>query len=210
VASTKAFAAQVVVLTLLALALGRRRDLPLSRGLRLVQGLRRLPEQIGRALECRPEVERIANKYAHARAALYLGRGPLYPVALEGALKLQEVAYVHARGLPAAEMKHGPLALVDRETPVIVLALRGPHFERVMGNLEEVRARGAPIIAVATEGDEEVVGRADEVLYVPDVPPELQPVVAAVPLQLLAYAVGVLRGCDVDRPRHLAKSVTVE
>src|SRR5262249_13362161 len=133
-----------------------------------------------------------------------------YPVALEGALKLKEISYVHAEGYPAAEMKHGPIALVDADTPSIFLMPRGAIFDKVMSNLEEVKARGGPVIAITTEGDEEVAARADEVIAVPEVPDYLQPLVSVVPLQLLAYHVAVLRGCDVDKPRNLAKSVTVE
>src|SRR5262249_35911298 len=155
-------------------------------------------------------VREIAAKYAHVNNFLYLGRQYQYPVALEGALKLKEISYIHAEGYPAAEMKHGPIALVDVHTPSVFLMPRGPIFDKVMSNLEEVKARGGPVIAVACEGDEEVAARADEVLYVPEVPEHLQPLVSVVPLQLLAYHVALLRGCDVDKPRNLAKSVTVE
>jgi glucosamine--fructose-6-phosphate aminotransferase (isomerizing) len=141
---------------------------------------------------------------------LYLGRQYLYPVALEGALKLKEISYIHAEGYPAAEMKHGPIALVDEETPSVFLVPRGAVFDKVMSNLEEIKARQGPIIAVACKGDDEVAGRADDVIYIPEVPDYLQPLVAVVPLQLLAYHIALLRGCDVDKPRNLAKSVTVE
>ena len=142
--------------------------------------------------------------------ALYLGRQYNFPVALEGALKLKEISYIHAEGYAAAEMKHGPIALVDPDTPSIFVMPRGGVFEKVMSNLEEIKARGGPVIAIATEGDEEVCTRADDVIYVPDVPEYLQPIVCSIPLQLLAYHIAVLRGCDVDKPRNLAKSVTVE
>jgi glucosamine--fructose-6-phosphate aminotransferase (isomerizing) len=155
-------------------------------------------------------VREIAARYQHASNCLYLGRQYLYPVALEGALKLKEISYIHAEGYPAAEMKHGPIALVDRETPSVFLVLRGPVFDKVMSNMEEIKARGGPVIAVATAGDEEAAARADEVIFVPEAPEWLQPLVGVVPLQLLAYHVALLRGCDVDRPRNLAKSVTVE
>src|SRR5205823_5059121 len=159
-------------------------------------------------------VKTIAEKYAGVNNCLYLGRQYLYPVALEGALKLKEISYIHAEGYPAAEMKHGPIALVDRETPSVFLVPAGPVFGKVMSNLEEVKARGGPVIAVTSEGDPEVLetvsARADEVILIPDVPEYLQPVVAAVPLQLFAYHAALLRGCDVDKPRNLAKSVTVE
>jgi glucosamine--fructose-6-phosphate aminotransferase (isomerizing) len=210
VASTKAFTSQVAVLTMLALYLGRMRHLSGLQGIRMVQELLTVPDLIRRTLSCHDEVRRIAECYYQARNFLYLGRQCLYPVALEGALKLKEISYIHAEGYPAAEMKHGPIALVDRETPSVFLAPRCPVYDKVMSNLEEVRARGGPVIAVTTEGEEEVAARADEVIYVPDVPDYLLPLVTVVPLQLLAYHIALLRGCDVDRPRNLAKSVTVE
>ena len=162
------------------------------------------------ALACHDAVRRIAEKYAHAENFLYLGRQYLFPVALEGALKLKEISYIHAEGYPAAEMKHGPIALVDEDTPSVFLIPRGSVYDKVMSNLEEVRARGGPVIAVTSEGDEDVAALADEVIYVPEVPEYLQPLVTVVPLQLLAYHIALLRGCDVDKPRNLAKSVTVE
>ena len=165
---------------------------------------------IRHTLRCHEDVRRIAAKYASMTNCLYLGRQYLYPVALEGALKLKEISYIHAEGYPAAEMKHGPIALVDEETPSVFLVPRGSVFDKVMSNMEEIKARGGPVIAVASEGDEEVAARADDVIWVPDVPEHLQPLIVAVPLQLLAYEIAVLRGCDVDRPRNLAKSVTVE
>ena len=155
-------------------------------------------------------VRRIARNYYQVSNFLYLGRQYLFPVALEGALKLKEISYIHAEGYPAAEMKHGPIALVDTKTPSVFLLPRGNVFDKVMSNVEEIKARGGPVIAVATEGDEEVASRANEIIYVPDVPEYLQPLVTAVPLQLLAYEIALLRGCDVDKPRNLAKSVTVE
>ncbi|HJT77806.1 MAG TPA: glutamine--fructose-6-phosphate transaminase (isomerizing), partial [Gemmataceae bacterium] len=210
VASTKAFTSQVTVLALLALHLGRMRHLSALRGVHMAREFAGVPDLIRRTLACHDAVRRIAERYYQAENFLYLGRQYLFPVALEGALKLKEISYVHAEGYPAAEMKHGPIALVDPDTPSVFLATRGPVYEKVMSNLEEVKARGGPVIAVATEGDEEVAARADEVVYVPDVPEHLQPLVAAVPLQLLAYHIALLRGCDVDKPRNLAKSVTVE
>ncbi len=210
VASTKAFTTQLTVLAILALHLGRMRYPGNDRWPRMAGELRSLPEAVLAALGCDTAVARIARRYATAKNFLYLGRQYLYPVALEGALKLKEISYVHAEGYPAAEMKHGPIALVEPETPSVFLVPRGGVFEKVMSNLEEVKARGGPVIAVATEGDAEVFSRADDVIYIPDVPEYLQPVVAAVPLQLLAYHIAMLRGCDVDRPRNLAKSVTVE
>ena len=210
VASTKAFTSQVCVLTMLALYLGRMRHLSSLQGAQMVRELRAVPDAVRRALNCHDTVRRIAAKYADADNFLYLGRQYLYPVALEGALKLKEISYIHAEGYPAAEMKHGPIALVDEKTPSVFLAPRGAVYEKVMSNLEEIKARGGPVIAVCCEGDEEVEARADEVLYVPEVPDYLQPLVGVVPLQLLAYHVALLRGCDVDKPRNLAKSVTVE
>ncbi len=210
VASTKAFTSQVLTLAMLALKLGRLRHLSSLQGARLIAELRAVPDLIRRALDLRPLVEEIAERYVHHRNFLYLGRQYLFPVALEGALKLKEISYIHAEGYPAAEMKHGPIALVDPDTPSVFLALRGPMFEKVMSNLEEIKARHGPVIAVTAEGDDEVAARADHVIPVPAVPEYLQPLVAVVPLQLLAYHIARLRGCDVDKPRNLAKSVTVE
>jgi glucosamine--fructose-6-phosphate aminotransferase (isomerizing) len=210
VASTKAFTAQVTVLTLLALYFGRLRHLSYPQGTRMIAELRAMPDLLRKALACHDAVRRVAEKYHQVNNFLYLGRQYLYPVALEGALKLKEISYIHAEGYPAAEMKHGPIALVDENTPSVFLIPRGAVFEKVMSNLEEIKARGGPIIAIACEGDEEVAERADDVIFVPEVPEYLQPLVAVVPLQLLAYHIAVLRGCDVDKPRNLAKSVTVE
>ncbi|HZV07313.1 MAG TPA: glutamine--fructose-6-phosphate transaminase (isomerizing) [Gemmataceae bacterium] len=210
VASTKAFTNQVAVLAMLALYFGRTRHLSSLQGLRMVKELQSMPETIRRTLECHEQVMRIAVKYAHVRNMLYLGRQYLFPVALEGALKLKEISYIHAEGYPAAEMKHGPIALVDEDTPTIFVIPRGGVYDKVLSNLEEIKARGGPVIAVATEGDEATADRADDVIYVPDAPEYLQPLVSVVPLQLLAYHIALLRGCDVDKPRNLAKSVTVE
>jgi len=210
VASTKAFTNQVAVLAMLALYFGRLRCLSAIQGQRMVEALRRTPDWVRKALRCHEHVKRIAERYHTADNFLYLGRQYLYPVALEGALKLKEISYIHAEGLPAAEMKHGPIALVDEHTPSVFLMPRGPIYDKVMSNLEEIKARGGPVIAVATEGDDEAAGRADDVIFVPEVPDWLQPIVCAVPLQLLAYHIALLRGCDVDKPRNLAKSVTVE
>jgi glucosamine--fructose-6-phosphate aminotransferase (isomerizing) len=210
VASTKAFTNQVAVLAMLALYFGRLRHLSALQGARMIRELRAIPEAVRRALRCHDEVRRIAEKYAHVENFLYLGRQYHYPVALEGALKLKEISYIHAEGYPAAEMKHGPIALVDADTPSVFLMPRGPIFDKVMSNLEEVKARGGPVIAIACEGDEEVAARADDVIAVPEVPEYLQPLVTVVPLQLLAYQIAILRNCDVDKPRNLAKSVTVE
>jgi len=210
VASTKAFTSQVTVLTMLALYLGRMRHLSSVQGARIIDELRAMPDLLRRTLRCHDSVRRVAEKYYQASNFLYLGRQYLYPVALEGALKLKEISYIHAEGYPAAEMKHGPIALVDADTPSVFLIPRGAVFDKVMSNLEEIKARGGPVIAIACEGDEEVADKADDIIYVPEVPEYLQPLVAVLPLQLLAYHIAVLRGCDVDKPRNLAKSVTVE
>ena len=210
VASTKAFTAQVAVLTLLALYLGRMRHLSSIQGTRIIEELRAMPDILRQTLLCHDVVRRIAEKYYQASNFLYLGRQYLFPVALEGALKLKEISYIHAEGYPAAEMKHGPIALVDEKTPSVFLIPRGAVFDKVMSNLEEIKARGGPVIAVACEGDAEVAAKADDVIFVPEVPEYLQPLVVVVPLQLLAYHIALLRNCDVDKPRNLAKSVTVE
>jgi glucosamine--fructose-6-phosphate aminotransferase (isomerizing) len=210
VASTKAFTNQVAVLAMLALYLGRMRHLSSMQGDRMIEELRSLPEVIRRTLDCEEAVAEVARRYANSPGFLYLGRQNLFPVALEGALKLKEISYLRAEGYPAAEMKHGPIALIDRQTPSVFLLLRSAVHDKTMSNLEEIKARGGPVIAVANQGEEEVAARADEIIYVPKVPEYLQPMVAVVPLQLLAYHIALLRGCDVDKPRNLAKSVTVE
>jgi glucosamine--fructose-6-phosphate aminotransferase (isomerizing) len=203
-----------MTLTMLALFLGRMRHLSALQGAKLIDELRAVPDWVRQTLQCDESVRRIAEKYCTVHNYLYLGRQYLYPVALEGALKLKEISYIHAEGYPAAEMKHGPIALVDEHTPSVFLAPPGPVFEKVMSNLEEVRARRGPIIAITTDSDPEVTNhvaaKVDELIFVPDVPEYLQPIVTAVPLQLLAYHIALLRGCDVDKPRNLAKSVTVE
>lgn len=211
VASTKAFTSQCLVLTMLALDFGRTRHLSHAQGSRIIEELRRLPDQVREALGCHPTIRQIAAKYAHVRNMLYLGRQFLYPTALEGALKLKEISYIHAEGYPAAEMKHGPIALVDAETPSVFLVPRGAVFDKVMSNMQEIKARGGPVIAICSPADEaDVSALADDVITIPDVPEYLQPIVVAIPLQLLAYEIALLRGCDVDKPRNLAKSVTVE
>jgi glucosamine--fructose-6-phosphate aminotransferase (isomerizing) len=210
VASTKAFTSQVSVLTMLALYLGRTRHLSSIQGQRIIDDLHALPDMVRRTLAGHDRVKEVAAKYADAKNVLYLGRQYLYPVALEGALKLKEISYIHAEGYPAAEMKHGPIALVDENTPSVFLVPRGNVFDKVMSNMQEIKARGGPVIAIASEGDAEVAAVADDVIPIPDVPEYLQPIVTAIPLQLLAYEVALLCGCDVDKPRNLAKSVTVE
>ncbi|MGE0610102.1 MAG: glutamine--fructose-6-phosphate transaminase (isomerizing) [Pirellulales bacterium] len=210
VASTKAFTSQCVALTLLALYFGRLRHLSYGAGLRIIERLNELPDHVAQALKTNDEVRRIAAKYHHCDNFLYLGRQYNYPVALEGALKLKEISYIHAEGYPAAEMKHGPIALVDEQTPSVFIVPRGTVYDKVMSNLEEIKARGGPVIAIVCEGDRHVARLADDVIEVPDVEDFLQPIVTTIPLQLLAYHIALLRGCDVDKPRNLAKSVTVE
>jgi glucosamine--fructose-6-phosphate aminotransferase (isomerizing) len=210
VASTKAYTSQVVTLTMLALYFGRLRHLSYEAGQRIIKQLRKLPDLVRETLEVNNEVRRIAAKYCHADNFLYLGRQFNFPTGLEGALKLKEISYIHAEGYPAAEMKHGPIALVDAHTPSVFVMPQGSVYEKVMSNLEEIKARGGPVIAIAAQGDKEIARLADDVIYVPVVEEFLSPLINIVPLQLLAYHIAVLRGCDVDKPRNLAKSVTVE
>ncbi|MGE0479844.1 MAG: glutamine--fructose-6-phosphate transaminase (isomerizing) [Phycisphaerae bacterium] len=210
VASTKAFVGQVTVIAMLAALLGRRRHLSQQECNEYLGHLHCIPETIERTLKLSDATRTIASKYIDQDNWLYLGRGLQYPIALEGALKLKEISYIHAEGLPAAEMKHGPIALITKGMPVVVIAPRGAWYDKIVSNIEEVRSRGGHIIAVATEGDEQIRKIAEHVLYVPDVPELLAPLVTVTPLQLLAYHAAVLRGCDVDKPRNLAKSVTVE
>jgi glucosamine--fructose-6-phosphate aminotransferase (isomerizing) len=210
VASTKAFTCQCVTLTLLALYLGRRRFMSHSQCQELIDALNRVPEQIERVLSQSDLIRGFANTFCDRENWLFLGRGYHYPVALEGALKLKEISYIHAEGMPAAEMKHGPIALISEGMPVVFIATRGQQYDKVVSNIEEVRARGGVVIAVATEGDAAITRHSDHVIYVPDAPEPLQPLLSVVPLQLLAYHAAVARGCNVDKPRNLAKSVTVE
>ncbi|HVC96805.1 MAG TPA: glutamine--fructose-6-phosphate transaminase (isomerizing) [Pirellulales bacterium] len=210
VASTKAFTSQCVALTMLALYFGRLRHLSHAQGLRIVEQLRCLPEQVRQSLATDAEVRRIAAKYHLCQNFLYLGRQFNFPTALEGALKLKEISYIHAEGYPAAEMKHGPIALVDENTPSVFLIPQGPVYDKVMSNMEEIKARGGPVIAITCEAGARAAELADDVILVPSVEDYLQPIVTSIPLQLLAYHIAVLRGCDVDKPRNLAKSVTVE
>ena len=210
VASTKAFSAQVAVLTMLALQLGRLRQLSFAEGRAVVDAMAAVPDAIGEALKSEPYIEEAATHLAEAQSVLYLGRDLHFPVALEGALKLKEISYIHAEGYPTAEMKHGPIALVDARTPSLFVAPRGPLHAKTLANVEEVRARGGPIYAVGTAGDEALAGLCDHFLPIPEVPEVVQPLVAVAPLQLLAYHVARLKGCDIDKPRNLAKSVTVE
>ncbi|MCP4757948.1 MAG: glutamine--fructose-6-phosphate transaminase (isomerizing) [Planctomycetes bacterium] len=210
VASTKAFLGQVMAATMFAMFLGRRRFLSNTQTVRLLGELEGIPDKLERVCGLSDEAEQIAKRYIHRDNWLFLGRGYNYPVALEGALKLKELSYIHAEGMPAAEMKHGPIALIDEGMPAVFIATRNSQYRKVLSNIEEVKSRGADVIAVATEGDDEIRGLADEVFYVPDAPEPLQPLLTIVPLQLLAYHAALLRGHDVDKPRNLAKSVTVE
>ncbi len=210
VASTKAFTSQCTLLAMLALYFGRLRHLSFTAGMQIIEHLQELPEKVRQALACNDRVREIAEKYAHCNNFLYLGRQFNFPTALEGALKLKEISYIHAEGYPAAEMKHGPIALVDERTPSVFLMPQCHVYEKVLSNLQEIKARGGPVIAVVGTGDAEAARLADDVVEVPAVEDFLQPIVSVIPLQLLAYHIAVARGCDVDKPRNLAKSVTVE
>ena len=210
VASTKAFTSQLVALALVTLNIGRRRHLSVVQGGGIVRALKELPAQVEKVLELDAQIRRLAEAYADARNFLYLGRGLQFPVALEGALKLKEVSYIHAEGYPAAEMKHGPIALIDQDMPVVVLAPRDAVYHKVVSSVEEVKARHGRIIAVVTDEAPELEGKVDHVIRVPQTIALLQPVLTTVPLQLLAYHMAMIRGSDVDQPRNLAKSVTVE
>jgi glucosamine--fructose-6-phosphate aminotransferase (isomerizing) len=210
VASTKAFTCQCAVMAMLALYVGRRKFLSQPHAQELIDGLCAIPEQMEQVLTQSDRVKEIAEEFCTRENWLFLGRGYHYPVALEGALKLKEISYIHAEGMPAAEMKHGPIALINEGMPVVFVATKGQQYDKVISNIEEVRARGGRIIAVATEGDQHIRRYSDHVVYIPDAPEALQPLLSVVPLQLLAYHAAVLRGCNVDKPRNLAKSVTVE
>ena len=210
VASTKAFTSQIVALALFALYMARRRHMSVADGREMVHALRQLPEQVEHIIKLNDVFRELALEYSEARNFLYLGRGYQFPVALEGALKLKEVSYIHAEGYPAAEMKHGPIALIDEDMPVVVLAPQDPVYGKVISTIEEVKARNGRIIAVVSGSGAELSSRVDHLIRVPQTLPWLQPVLTTIPLQLLAYHIAVLRGCDVDQPRNLAKSVTVE
>ncbi len=210
VASTKAFTGQVAVLTMIALWLGRRRFMSANDTGDLLRALDTVPEKMEKVLSMDALVRKVTEKYVERENWLFLGRGYNYPTALEGALKLKEISYIHAEGMPAAEMKHGPIALINEGMPAVFIANKGRQYEKVMSNIQEVRARGGHVIAVATEGDTEIKRYAEDVFYIPDIPEPLSPMLAVVPLQMMAYHAAVLRGHDVDKPRNLAKSVTVE
>lgn len=211
VASTKAFTAQVTVLTLMALSIAHKKGtISESKFHTMLTELEAIPAKVKKVLETNDLIEKISRIYKNAQNALYLGRGSSFPVALEGALKLKEISYIHAEGYPAAEMKHGPIALIDEEMPVFVVATKGTSYEKVVSNIQEVKARKGKIIAIVTEGDVQVREMADHVIEIPDTDEHLVPLLATIPFQLLSYHIAVMRNCNVDQPRNLAKSVTVE
>ncbi len=211
VASTKAFTTQVTLLAMMAMMLGRKRKtISDDRFQALLNGMEALPDKIETLLESNEYIESIAAEYKDASNALYLGRGSSFPIALEGALKLKEISYIHAEGYPAAEMKHGPIALIDENMPVFVIATEGENYEKVVSNIQEVKARKGKIIAIVTKGDKEVKSIADHTIAIPSTDEVLVPILATIPLQLISYHIAVMRGCNVDQPRNLAKSVTVE
>ena len=211
VASTKAFSTQITILTLIALKLAELKKTIKHEKLHAYQKeLSKIPEKIKQIIKSAPEIEAIAKDYSDSQNCIYLGRGYNFPVALEGALKLKEISYIHAEGYPAAEMKHGPIALIDKNMPVIVIAPRKTNYEKVLSNIQEIKSRDGKIVAIVSEGDETVAGIANHVIEIPNVPECLTPILATIPLQLLSYYIAIIRGCDVDQPRNLAKSVTVE
>jgi glucosamine--fructose-6-phosphate aminotransferase (isomerizing) len=210
VAATKSFVSQLTVLSLLAIYMGRIRHLSATQGQTALRELEAIPGKIQQILKQNDAIRRIAEKYQHAKDFLFLGRQFNYPIALEGALKLKEISYIHAEGYPSAEMKHGPIALVSPDVPSVFICPRDAVYEKTFSNIEEIKARKGPVIAVATEGDTHIATKADDVIYIPPTADFFYPLLAVVPLQLLAYHIAVLRGCDVDKPRNLAKSVTVE
>ena len=211
VASTKAFTGQLAVLTMIALKIAiEKGTIDRTRYMHLLKELQELPEKIKLTLETNARVIEIAHKYKDATDALYLGRGYNFPVALEGALKLKEISYIHAEGYPAAEMKHGPIALVDETLPVVFVATKDSYHEKIVSNIQEIKARKGKVIAVITEGDETIASMADDIIEVPEADELVAPMLSTIPMQLLAYHIGVAKGLDVDKPRNLAKSVTVE
>jgi len=210
VASTKAFTSQLTVLALLTLLIGRMRHISQSEGMMIAKALEDVPNQIKKILKQNDAIKEIAKKYAKHNNFIYLGRSYNFPVALEGALKLKEISYIHAEGYPAAEMKHGPIALIDKDMPSVVIALKDSVYDKVLSNIQEVNARGGKVIAIATEGDKNIKKYAAHVIYIPQTIPMLSPLVSVIPLQLLAYHIAAFRKCEIDQPRNLAKSVTVE
>jgi glucosamine--fructose-6-phosphate aminotransferase (isomerizing) len=211
VASTKAFTAQLTVLAMMAMKIGKEKGtLSVEEYNRYLAELAQIPAKVEKTLATHEQVKAVAAHYSEARDFLFLGRGYNFPVALEGALKLKEISYIHAEGYPAAEMKHGPIALVDENLPVLFIATQDAYYEKIVSNIQEIKARKGKVIAVVTEGDTLISGMADHVLEVPAVDELLAPLLSVLPTQLLSYYIGVLRGLDVDKPRNLAKSVTVE
>ena len=211
VASTKAFTAQLAVLTMMALKIAKQKGtIDEERYMHLLQELHDIPDKIAEVLKSAEQVKKLAEKYKDARDFLYLGRGYNFPVALEGALKLKEISYIHAEGYPAAEMKHGPIALVDENLPVVFVATKDAYHEKVVSNMQEIKARKGRVISVITEGDEYSASLSESIMSVPAADEIVAPMLSVIPLQLLAYYIGVMKGCDVDKPRNLAKSVTVE
>jgi glucosamine--fructose-6-phosphate aminotransferase (isomerizing) len=210
VASTKAFTSQLTVLTLIAIMLGRMNTLSKYEGIKIAKELLKIPDKIKKIFESADKIQEIAKQHAKAKNFLYLGRGYNFPVALEGALKLKEISYIHAEGYPAAEMKHGPIALIDENMPVVFIATQDEIYEKIISNIEEVKARKGKIIAIATEGDTRIESVADNVIYIPETLPMLTPILSVIPFQLLAYYTALELDCDIDKPRNLAKSVTVE
>jgi glucosamine--fructose-6-phosphate aminotransferase (isomerizing) len=210
VASTKAFTSQITALFLLTLFMAQIKDQKEILGKDMVSKLREIPEKVKKILDKEDQIAEIARLYKDNENFLYLGRGYNYPVALEGALKLKEISYIHAEGYPAAEMKHGPIALVDKDMPVVFIATKDKVYKKILSNIEEIRTRGGRVIAIASEGDNEIAGMVDHVVHIPETIDALTPILSVIPLQLLAYHMAVMRGCDVDKPRNLAKSVTVE
>ena len=211
VASTKAFTGQVTVLTMLAMAIGTLKGtIDDKTKADVAEALRKLPELIKQALKLNDSIERLSSTYTYVHNFLYLGRGYNFPSALEGALKLKEISYIHAEGYPAAEMKHGPIALIDQELPTVVIAPNDEMHEKIISNIQQIKARGGSVIAVVTKGDTTIAEIADHILEIPEVPEVISPIIVSIPLQLLAYHVAIKKGCNVDMPRNLAKSVTVE
>jgi len=210
VASTKAFTSQLIVMSLITLLIARRKNLSIENGREIAKSILKIPEQVADILKLNDKIEAIAEEFKDAKNFLYLGRGYNFPVALEGALKLKEISYIHAEGYPAAEMKHGPIALIDEDMPVVFIAPKDATYEKIISNIQEVKARGGRIIAIASEGDEEIQDLVEHVIYIPQTVAMLKPILTVIPLQLLAYHIAVKKGLNVDQPRNLAKSVTVE
>jgi glucosamine--fructose-6-phosphate aminotransferase (isomerizing) len=211
VASTKAFTAQLTVLTMIALKVAKEKGtIDPTRYMQLLNELHIVPEKVKEVLKLSPSIKQLATRYSDAKDALYLGRGYNFPVALEGALKLKEISYIHAEGYPAAEMKHGPIALVDEHLPVVFVATKDSYHEKIISNIQEIKARKGKVVAVISQGDDIIRKMADDCIAIPEADELIAPILSVIPLQLFAYYIGVAKGYDVDKPRNLAKSVTVE